>query len=39
MTYWYQMLGGFEMKEILIALLSLAVVFTFAACDNGTPEP
>ena len=27
------------MKKILIALLSLAVVFIFAACDNGTPEP
>lgn len=33
------MLGRFEMKKILIALLSLAVVFIFAACDNGTPEP
>ena len=27
------------MKKIFIALLSLAVVFIFAACDNGTPEP
>ena len=27
------------MKKILIVMLSLAILFAFAACDNKTPEP
>ena len=26
--------GGFEMKKVLVALLALAIVFTFASCKS-----